>query len=410
MLVLDARKAKAALMYTDEKPGRLGEWYWYEGETEPSPNVPIISTNRLAARQLQELLADGPVELDIRAITPTPFVYDLLVPAAGRIPAAPSIRAKTSQFARLDVQFGAHVPLEDTSEARMGMTPMHAQASADDTGFSAPRRRTDYVLANEVQWSQSVLPYNQDENALVDSSEVSGRYRPGQHELVRWFHPAATHSLPDDPTSWYEVTRTGTEFAAHISAFTDQANRVSDAYDAQHRIRLYQDERLLAEGESNGIWTVVPAGAARYRLELDSARSLDWRKYSTKLSSVWTIHSTGTPGEERLPLLLVDYDLPTADPFNQVRAGDLVPIELTIRHQAGAPTTARPKALTLAQSYDDGATWQPVTLVRTSEGKYLALVRHAKSQADRAVSLRVDASDADGNRLVQTVTKAYGVR
>jgi hypothetical protein len=229
---------------------------------------------------------------------------------------------------------------------------------------------------------------------------------------VRWFHPAATHSLPDittGPLDWYEVTRSGTEFAAYISAFTDQADRVSDAYDAQHRIRLYQGDQLLAEGESNGIWTEVPEGPATYRLALSSERSFDWWKYSTKISSAWTFRSEGGSEKVRLPLLLANYDLPTADPSGQVKAGDVVPVMLAIRHQAGA---AAPKlaSVAFAQSYDDGATWQPVTAVRVSEGKYFALVKHAKSQAGKAVSLKVDASDAEGNRLVQTVTKAYGIR
>jgi hypothetical protein len=274
-----------------------------------------------------------------------------------------------------------------------------------------PSKRTDYVLGGSVQWSQYVMPYNwsdeEADNSDVSMEEIPRAYRAGQRLNQRWFHPVATHSIPKG--GWDGVTRTGTQFQASIGGFADQADRRDLAFGDTHQMRLYQGDQLLAEDTGNFLFTEVPEGAATYRLELDSSRSYRWWKYSTNVSSKWTFAAGGGEPEERLPLLLANYDLPTADPSSQVNAGDVVPITLAIRHQAGA---AAPKltSVAFAQSYDDGATWQPVTAVRDSEGKCFALVRHAKSQAGKAVSLRVDASDAEGNRLVQTVTKAYGIR
>ncbi|GAB3421277.1 S8 family peptidase [Flindersiella endophytica] len=401
--------AKLALMYTEDSPGRLAEWYFWGGEVEPTPNLPIAVTSRAAAAQLKGLLAKGPVQIDTKAVFPATYVYDLAVPVDGRVPDDPSFAVDPKQFAKLDTTFGGPAPQARTSEARAGLTPM-----GFDHGpwllpmFPSPSKRIDYVQGGPVRWSQVVLPNNSCPDCYVSMTEEPRTYRAGQREQVRWFHPVATHSLPDNTTSWFEVTRTGTQFSAYVSAFTDQADRTSESDDAQHRLRLYRDGELLADEPYNGIWTEVPEGAATYKLELSSERSFDWWKHSTKLSSAWTFHSEGGAEEKRLPLLLVNYDLPTADPSGQVGAGEVVPVELAIRHQAGA-AAPKLKSVAFAQSYD-GASWQPVTVVRVGEGKYLALVKHAKSQAGKAVSLRVDATDVEGNRLVQTVTKAYGLR
>jgi hypothetical protein len=38
------------------------------------------------------------------------------------------------------------------------------------------------------------------------------------------------------------------------------------------------------------------------------------------------------------------------------------------------------------------------------------VVNHPKSQAGKAPSLRLTATDADGNKLTQEITKAYGLK
>jgi hypothetical protein len=58
-------------------------------------------------------------------------------------------------------------------------------------------------------------------------------------------------------------------------------------------------------------------------------------------------------------------------------------------------------------SYDDGATWQPVHLVR-SRDQWLAVVAHPKDA--KFVSLKAQANDASGNTVDQTIIRAYGLK
>jgi hypothetical protein len=103
-----------------------------------------------------------------------------------------------------------------------------------------------------------------------------------------------------------------------------------------------------------------------------------------------------------LPLLQVDYDVPT-DLYGRVAARPHV-IGLNVHQQAGAPA-ARSTSLQVEVSFDEGKTWRRVIAVGAL-GRYVAVVPAGKG----SVSLRVVAGDGLGNKVSQTVIKAYGIK
>ncbi|WP_328908697.1 S8 family peptidase [Streptomyces sp. NBC_00234] len=58
-------------------------------------------------------------------------------------------------------------------------------------------------------------------------------------------------------------------------------------------------------------------------------------------------------------------------------------------------------------STDDGATWSPATVKTKTDGNYKVSVRNPSSGH---VSLRVEAQDANGSKIEQTLIRAYAVR
>ena len=64
--------------------------------------------------------------------------------------------------------------------------------------------------------------------------------------------------------------------------------------------------------------------------------------------------------------------------------------------------------LTVEVSYDGGQTWQQAQVQKQPDGSYRVTATHPK-HADE-VSLRVSASDSDGNTVVQTLPEAFSVR
>ena len=97
---------------------------------------------------------------------------------------------------------------------------------------------------------------------------------------------------------------------------------------------------------------------------------------------------------------------PKLDEDNAARAGRLFLLPVWVQRQTGAPA-AKVSDLDLEVSYDDGATWRPVLVVRAGN-RGLALLFHPK-QGD-FVSLRAAATDSAGNSVKQTILHAYRLK
>ncbi len=402
---LERAGARAVLFYDPQRAGMRTEWLY------PPVEVPVIGTSRTAAARLRELLAAGPVELELTGSAVTPYVYDVLVPVRDQIPERPRWQFRRSDFATIDVRFGAHAPTDVMSETRVGQSP-----SGNSHGgwplplLSAPSERTDHVLANDVAWAQRVEPHVADDGA-PSWSELPRTYRPRQRDDVRWMRPVATHSVPEGEVFEIGVNRYGDTIGAAIDGFVADPGHVQvrGGRSEEYAMRLYRGDELLGESPERFGWIDVPAGPGTFRLELDSRFEQPWWRYSTQVSSAWTFHSAGDDGDgERLPLLLADYDVPAADALSTVPANEPIRIDIGLRHQFGTPDVEIDE-VGLDVSFDDGATWTPARL-RDTDGQYRATIPAAAGQAGGAVTLRLTASDVDGNRLEQTVVRAFGLR
>jgi hypothetical protein len=63
----------------------------------------------------------------------------------------------------------------------------------------------------------------------------------------------------------------------------------------------------------------------------------------------------------------------------------------------------------LQLSYD-GTHWNTLPLIKVADGKYMTTVTHPATQAGKAPSLRLTATDAVGGKLEQEVTRAHGLK
>ena len=401
---LERAGARAVLFYDPRSAGMRTQWMY------PLVDVPVIGTSRAAAARLQELLAAGPVELELTGSAVTPYVYDVLHPVRGQIPDRPRWQFRRSDFATIDVGFGAHEPTEVMSETREGWSPSGNSSGGWMLPFvAAPSERTDHVLANNVAWMQTVLSHNADDQG-PSWHELPRTYRPRQRADVRWTSPVVTHSLPDRATAEAGVERYGDTVGAAIGGFVGDPGHVQGFGSEleEYALRLYRGDELLGEAPYRFGQFDVPAGPGTFRLELDSRFEQPWWRYSTRVSSAWTFHSAGDDGDgERLPLLLADYDVPGADALSTVPADRPIRIDVGLRHQVGTPDVAIGE-VALDVSFDDGESWTPARL-RGADGRYRATVDPG-GEPGGAVTLRLTATDAAGGRLEQTVVRAFGLR
>jgi len=82
-------------------------------------------------------------------------------------------------------------------------------------------------------------------------------------------------------------------------------------------------------------------------------------------------------------------------------------------HASIARVSAEPsdiEDLTVSISYDDGNSWTNVPAKSTGNGGYKVTVQQPAGSTDGYVSLRLDATDADGSRIRQTIIRAYGLK
>ncbi len=176
---------------------------------------------------------------------------------------------------------------------------------------------------------------------------------------------------------------------------------------------LYRGDELLMNrtGSLKGS-VAVPPEQASYRLEADTDHDGSVLGLSTRTRSVWTFGSAANGVQQLLPLVDVDYpDLtrgwrgPSAlDLANTAKRRDDVTLHLTGGHQNGAEAGAV-ASMKVWVSYDDGATWSAVPVRARGAEEFSASYRHPL-RGD-FVSLRVAASDSDGNTLEQTLVRAY---
>jgi hypothetical protein len=107
-------------------------------------------------------------------------------------------------------------------------------------------------------------------------------------------------------------------------------------------------------------------------------------------------------------LLFLRYDANVALD-NTVRAGRSDEIRVTVDRQARKG--ARFTWLKLWFSTDDGATWDRARVTPRGNGVFEADVRYPRLSATTgAVSLKAVAWDVAGNRVEQTLARAFGLR
>jgi hypothetical protein len=147
----------------------------------------------------------------------------------------------------------------------------------------------------------------------------------------------------------------------------------------------------------------VPHRRRTYRLTATTRPPKAW-DLSTEASVRWTFRSRA--GRSAVPLLTPRYVPPTD------LAGNLAPGPTGFRLAFhSAQHSVRVARARVELSSDDGRTWSPVRMRRTSALTFRVTYDNPAADAvARYASLRVTARDAHGNTVRETVIHAYRLR
>ena len=388
------------LIVVHDGVGWLNEWV---GE---SP-IAVASVHRDAGAQLVKLAQSNWFRLTAKQTPYANFIYDLTKNYAGQVPDQP-LTYKPSQrdLAQIDARYHA-VTDGEGSGYRYDMT------FTPSLGFFErewhPGTRTEWVTPEQV-WHES--------HAQRDWTDTANRnsYAKGSTTRLDWFKPAVHPAFGDAfavrNSRWQDY------LTLNVQAWTASGSALDHGGNLEWgsvptNMKLYQGDTLIRENKfsSDMQFVEVPSGTLPYHLVLDASRPADVWRLSTRTHTEWDFVSGTTSGDyfDPLALLELDYDLET-DLRGDVKSGSTQQIRLTAGPQAGGgPAVGTVTSGSLEVSYDDGATWQMVTLTKQADGQWKGNLKLPK-QPGGFISVRAGAETDAGWSVRQEIIRAYGLR
>jgi len=374
--------------------------------------IPAYVTSGTGFQRLAGLAAAGPATARLAINRASPYVYNLVFTARDRLPGGTTYRPRKDQLARVDASYRA---LGRPSKAAVAIAVtdpalvLPGEFDLRGVGVDLPMTRTEYLTGGA--WRTEVRL-----GGLGEASQATeGTFQPGRTYHPEWNVAVLAPKLDGDPALGGQpaVARAGDDIFADISSLSESTPgrfaRASRTHD-QGEIGLRRDGVELgtfsapAAYPDSGGWT-VPADPGDYQLHLLLRRDVPGWNLTTGLSTTWTFRSGHVDGDEQapLPLLQVGYRVPL-DATNAMPARRPSGFELAVTRQAGAPAAAV-TGVRCAASFDDGRTWQDLTVRRHGDGWQVDPPRGGSPGG--YVTLRVTAADAGGSRVDQTITRAF---
>ncbi|MGW4498313.1 S8 family serine peptidase [Micromonospora sp. NPDC004336] len=405
-----AEAGAVAVLLAPAEPGRI----YPSGHGSAVPAYQIEYADGV---RLRERLAAGPASLVLTGVARSPYHYDLLLAEPGGIPADLHYPAGELALATVDSEFHQHGTQLRALDSRAGYPDGVNVAFEFSRPVTAAQRRTDHVNTRGVLWRARATA--EGENLGRTQGTMYGplrSYRPGERAREVWFpaltRPAVPSGVPNyaygTPVNrWHDSIRVAVpQYADGDAGSYGWVDGGSD----RARLTLRRGGQVVGTTTGSSQQFTVGPGNGTYHLTLDVARDTFpdrvWWTTSTATSTTWTFRSSRPRGEQPQVLALpqIRYDVRT-DLSNTVRADRPYPLTLSPGYQPGATGPGRFET-TVWVSYDDGAHWRRVPT--RGAGTVTATVPAAPADA-RFATVRVTATDRAGNRIDQTVTRAWKV-
>ncbi|KQX57998.1 MULTISPECIES: S8 family peptidase [unclassified Streptomyces] len=386
--------ALAVLVFNDTPGGWLaGNW------SSKETRIPAMT---VSGAEGARLLALSGARITFSGTAVSPYAYELVEYRAGAVPADQRYRVRAGELATVESRFHGATAGAEAGYSRLMHSPMQPVANFAFGRMTLQRTLTEYVTAG-------VRTYEAMKIGPVWSAGGSWQITapttlaPGQQVRRDWNKAVVRTALPDglDFAAVRDGGVGGIGAAGLLDSSTGQWAVMRDGADKE-LTTVYRDGVLLGTAPSASVAFPVVPERAEYRVVADVQRDDPSWSTSTKVRTDWRFHSAQGEGRTLLPVLSVDYRLGT-DLANSARTGSRTTVGLGVRHPKGLAGPAV-TGVKLWASYDDGATWRQVRLDDRLNGSV------ANPATAGFVSLRVTATDADGNSVDQTVTRAYQVR
>ena len=347
----------------------------------------------------------------------SPVAYFLADVVTGRIPAGHAFRFARKDLGAIDREVVDTLP-DKRYRYQIASWSYDGFVAGGDVELDFPHRRTDYVSPVAALGMYGDAGFT-DGGGFGGEVTLPMTVKRGEKKHVRMFGAPFGPELTTGPTSRQTgkpipvAYRQGDKLALAIPMFADSDPADASFYDTtvHGSTVVRRDGREIARRDDiAGLGTfTLPSGPGTYTVVADASRSaslLQEPALSTRTSAEWTFHTgAGTAEQVPLPLLDVRWALPLDD-HNRAATGVLCG-GLTVANQPGLRAPAV-RSVAVEVSYDEGATWRKVTV--TPKGDRFDVRIPAGGTAGGYASLRATATDTAGNKVTETVVRAYALR
>ncbi|CAG6390552.1 S8 family serine peptidase [Streptomyces cocklensis] len=394
-----------ALIVVNDGAGALME---YVGES----TVPVASVHRDEGRTLISMAKAGIFTMTVKQTQYTPFVYDLTRDYPAQVPDRALVyRPAKADLARIDARYYSATDGKSAEGYRSDFT-LSPSFNFPEAEWH-PGTRTEWVTPGQ-DWREF---HTQGVDEALPWTMVSGdnTYAKGSTTRLDWFAPA-TRPAQGESFGVYN-SRWQNFMTWNVQAWASASDNMRlGGYlpwgETPSHLQVFQGDTLISDNPVSGDmqWQEVPAGNLPYRAVLDVERPGDVFRLSTRTHSEWTFVSDTVDSDsfEPFSVLNLDYRL-ESDLHGDVKADAtqkiaLRPVSMDAGSVPGKVTTVK-----LDVSYDDGVTWQKVTLAKGADGYWTGSFRAAKKSGG-FISLRASAATDRGFSVKNEITRAYGLR
>ncbi|OLF14169.1 hypothetical protein BLA60_03185 [Actinophytocola xinjiangensis] len=393
-----------------EAGGKLALIRFVDQGAEPLPPDPVdaepvpafYGEGNPTVDRLVELVKRGESTVDYVSRASTDLRYELAHGVARQVTGPVTYRPRTSELATMRAAYHDNAP---ATVAYGAFTTMFDRPIGPGwtARTAAQQVRTEYFTPGEWDLFWSTGPDSLGETVTLAAGQPPTRIAWNKAVIGPTLRGTTINTLQEDPHPW--SWRHDGQLSVKLPMYGDSAGRarmVDPFRDATGSVTVYRDgEEIGNSPVTEVVEYPVPDADSSYRVVAEARQSNAAWPLSTVVTADWVFRSSAAGEGAALPMLTARFD-PSVDVRNRAPGNQRVSFPAYVERQDGP---ARITSLSVDVSYDDGATWRPAE-VRRVDGHWTVSVRHpAKGYA----SLRARTSDVDGNRLAQTIIRAYQI-
>ncbi|MGW1102373.1 S8 family peptidase [Streptomyces sp. NPDC002540] len=424
-VVLDARKAHRLSLHTDRPSTLQGTTLTYARTWD---DIWQLSGTLTAGGAVQKFYADiaGRAQTGTFEFRPTwratgsedgsSYVYNLSFPTEGPLRSDRTYRPNDSRLAQVTETWHAMGKEADYIDALFlrpsGSSSTQIPVSLYQT-VHVPGTRTAYYTTGDDAWFHGAMTSFPFAAFMGDQGRT---YKAGQRSAEEWYggplRPAAARDA--DGNLMLAAERQGDLMGIQNALWVDGSGdhwTYGGSFGDIGKMSLKRNgEQIGRLAYPYGVFEVPDEDSAyelTQHLEKIYTGDRNWLR-STAADTTWSFRSHREPDvySRGLPLLHPAYDLPV-DGMNTLPAQSGIRVGLSVEGHAGY-TPGAIKAASLSYSYDGGTTWTQAP-TEQQNGKWTAVLDHTGASG-KQVTMKAAFTDANGNAVTQTITRAYDVR